>query len=155
VKPDLPPDLVNYLADPANRRLDSPGGGEIEAVIFYSVDELTERSFSYRSYPRGAGNDHEVRGVDLVKSCVGYAASGIMVWFPGLHAYGQYDDDHHHIIFFPTIHWTALMRSPEKYFNGQWHPERVSHQYLRTGVADRTKNPDREPQDDQPRLPGF
>jgi hypothetical protein len=97
---------------------------------------------------------YEVQGISLVKWCPNYRPKGIMVWFPTLEAYGSWDCDHHSIMVFPRIGWPDIVRRPELYFNGGWHPERVAHRYLRPADgSNRDARPD--PLTEHPRLPGF
>lgn len=138
---DIPDDLRQYLTVPTNRSLRF-ADGEVSDLTLYSPEELKESVFrvstadfalqeGWEGWDTMPHERYAYRGVDLVKSCDGYGPEGIMVWFPELGAYGQWDCDHHKIIVFVGLKWSDILKDPQRYFNAQWYPERVSHNYLR------------------------
>jgi len=128
---DIPDDLLAFLADPANRRLEFAPGGEVEQLELFPPDELSEEAFTFLGPgPWGDRQMHEISGIGLTKSCPNYQPEGIMVWFPSLGLYGSWDCDHHEIMVFPGIRWTDVMRRAQAYFNASWYPESVAHRFL-------------------------
>jgi len=127
---DIPDDLREFLATSANRKL-KLSGCEIGEATLYAPDELVVKTFTVNKGNR----KHRFRGVDLVKACNGYSPEGVMVWFPAVKLYGQWDCDHHKIIVYPGVTWTDIAKAPKRYFNGQWEPDDVLHRYLQPRKA--------------------
>jgi hypothetical protein len=138
---EIPDDLRAYLAVPANRTL-TFDQGEAREITLFAPEELTTRTFDvstadfalqegWDGWDRMKHKKYEFLGVDLVKECRNYFPEGIMVWFPELGMYGQWDSDHHKIIVFPDVTWSDIMKDPQPYFNAQWYPDRVPCLYLR------------------------
>jgi hypothetical protein len=127
-------DLYNFLKHLENLNMFLTDG-EVRKLKFFSPDELISKKFtvdSYDLYSNGLlENDPEERkeyeGIDLIRDCE-YDPEGVFVWFPEFHAYGSSDTDHGGIIIYPDVTWSDIVLSPTWYINGQWYPDRVSHQ---------------------------
>jgi hypothetical protein len=138
---DIPDDLREFLANPANRSFQLPGC-QVREVTLYALDELAEGVFTVNTFDfalqeRWDGWDtmdhknYEFRGVGLVKACRNYSPKGIMVWFPELGQYGQWDCDHHKIMVFPEMEWADIMKNPAAFFDAMWNRKQVDHEFLR------------------------
>jgi hypothetical protein len=138
---EIPDDLREFLAIPANRTILLPGC-EVRELTLYAPEELTERVFKvstadfainerWPGWDRTKNRKYEFRGVDLVKECRNYSPKGVFIWFPALGVYGQWDCDHLKIMVFPGVKWSDIAKAPKRYFNAQWEPDEVFHRYLR------------------------
>ena len=116
---------------------------EVGTVTLFAPDELALKMFTI--YKKDGFNKDKFRGVDLVKSCKDYDPEGVMVWFPALKVYGQWDCDHHEIIVFPGVTWTDIAKAPKRYFNAQWEPDDVLHRYLQPRKAKPKPKPSNRP----------
>lgn len=131
----IPTDLLEFLTSSKNRIL-SLADGEIRQLEFFAPVELKLSSFivnSYELYLKGIlktdpDEERQFEGCSLIRECNSYSAEGVLVWFPEFNSYGSADPDHQSIIIYPTITWSDIIRDPTWYVNGQWHPDRVTHE---------------------------
>jgi hypothetical protein len=108
--------------------------GEVRKLTFFHANDLMLQKFtvdSYGLYSDGLlDNDPEDRkeyeGYSLIQDCE-YDPDGVLIWFPEFATYGSADPDHSCIIIYPNI-WSDILRSPTWYINGQWYPDRISHE---------------------------
>ena len=131
---NIPQDLHDYLDQPENRQM-TLLDGEVRQLTFFAPSELTLGKFDVDSFelyengllPSDPEERKEYEGYSLIKECDAYEPDGIFIWFPQFNAYGSWDCDHRHIIIYPDVSWTEILREPTWYINGQWYPERVAH----------------------------
>ena len=134
----IPLDLKKYLENSASRKIRFRFG-EVREIELFSADELDEKVFDVQTshyylngeYPEDDNAKFEYRGLDLVKSCSGYSPVGVLIWFVDLSSYGSWDCDHHTIMTFPEVTWSEILEEPDIYFNAQWYPRNVDHEYLK------------------------
>jgi len=133
----IPQDLRDFLSKPENRHM-SLKEGEVRDLTFFSPEELKLEMFvvdSFELHLNGPlevdpGEQREFEGHSLIKECNDYDPKGVLTWFPGLNAYGSADTEHQRIIIYPGVTWTDILRAPTWYVNGEWYPERVSHEAI-------------------------
>jgi len=112
--------------------------GEVREVTFFAPDELTPQKFIVDSYELASNGpletdpeeQREYEGYSLIRECNAYSPEGILVWFPGLKAYGSADTEHQRIIIYPGVTWSDVLRNPTWFINGQWYPEHVKHKLV-------------------------
>jgi len=138
---ELPADLLAFLSQPEKRTIALPGCQIREAVLF-APEELNECEFDvgtadfalqegWKNWDTRRHWSYTYRAIDLVKACQNYSPKGIMFWLPDLKVYGQWDGDHRKILAFPKATWSDIMREPAPYFDAQWNPEGVPHEFVR------------------------
>ena len=131
----IPQDLHDFLSSAENRQMTLPDG-EVRRLTFFSPDELRPEKFtvdSYQLYLNGPleTDPEEQRGYDgysLIRECNSYSPDGVLVWFPDFKAYGSADSEHQRIIIYPGVTWLEILREPTWFINGQWYPDRVTHE---------------------------
>ena len=132
MKDQLPFELVEFLK--SGKQLDyDPEGLEVGRVLLFPWEEVKRIEFKVvtscnddweQDDPHREDNGYyAVPAYDLVKSCRHYSPQGILIYLPSMDAFGQHDDDHQTITYFPQLTWPRLVAEPHLYLNGQWEPE--------------------------------
>ena len=131
--PQLPPDLVGFHENGCAFEYD-PDLIEVGMISLYPLEDIELREFGVNSRHdaywankdphRNEPGYYVVPAYDLVMGCKNHAPRGVLIYIPSLGVYGQYDDDHSTITYFPKICWWNIVGDPRTYLNGQWTRER-------------------------------
>ena len=142
-KPDmneLPNDLVAYLSSRKPLSYDV-AKSEPGPVSLKRVDDLSVR-YVYVDTNDSPLKDEDphyrekgyyaVSAIDLIDQCNdSYDPSGILMWLPEYQMYGTWDSDHWHLIVFPDINWSDIVRDPLRFLNAQWSADLGKGEYLK------------------------
>jgi hypothetical protein len=125
---DLPSDFMEFLQ--SNKQLEyNPTGCEPGTVVLKILDELSLDEVSVRTMRlpfaeddphRGEYGYYVVRAVALVRECKSYRPKGVLLWLPDYKSFGQWDDDHKVVTYFPGTKWSRIAARPAPYLNAMW-----------------------------------
>lgn len=126
----LPPGLETHILFGGRLGYD-PRRCEVGRVKLRALDalELTEVDVEPGATPQtkadpnwGRRGVYKVAAIDLVAECEHYDPFGVLMWFPDLAAFGQYDDDHNEALLFVGSRWDDIVAAPAVFLSAQWRP---------------------------------
>jgi hypothetical protein len=129
---DLPADCWEFLR--ASKELEyDPSACEPGMVVLKKPDELSldkvyvrtkGLSFAEDDPHRSEDGYYVIRAVALVRECQAYRPKGVLIWLPDYKAFGQWDDDHQVVTYFPQVSWSTIAAGPAHYLNAMWDSRR-------------------------------
>lgn len=133
----LPVDLIRFLKKKKQLQYDA-AACECGAVTLRPLEDLRLQTFTIVGSeiqcvwgdPHKGEGAYRVGAVDLIASCEGYGAEGILIWIPSESLFGYWDCDHHVIGVFQWSSWKKIVADPLRHLNAQWEEDFTTCRYL-------------------------
>lgn len=131
----IPSDLLAFLQSGRSLEYDVTRC-EVGQVLLHQAENIRLVEFEINSEHGAKWSEEDphadeagyyiVPALDLVADCQNYRPNGILIYIPSLGVYGNFDEDHRSITYFPRITWWNIVGEPVRYLTGQWRPAQSS-----------------------------
>ncbi len=138
---ELPDDLIAFLQSKRQWNYNA-AESEMGNITLNELSELKVETFHLQTYATPlesedphvedeVGGYYHVPAVSLVKECEFYSPQFLLVWLPQEGLFGNGDEEHGHLLTFPSANWADIVAQPAQYLEAQFMPGNGISEYLR------------------------